>query len=67
MTVAGINNEGQVVGSYYDGVSSHGFVYDSSSYTFETVDVPGAYSTGLTGINNSGQVIRGVSGRARPG
>jgi hypothetical protein len=29
----------------------------ADSYTFQTVDVPGASSTSLKGINNAGQII----------
>jgi probable HAF family extracellular repeat protein len=50
----GINDSGQVVGSFYDG-ANHGFLYSSGTYT--TVDYPGAGLTSLNGINDSGQIV----------
>ena len=35
-------DDGNIVGSYYDGSGNHGFSYDGSTYT--TLDVPGANS-----------------------
>jgi probable HAF family extracellular repeat protein len=52
----GVNNAGQVVGSYLDKTgSAHGYLFSSSGYT--TLDVPGFPSTELTGINDSGQIV----------
>jgi probable HAF family extracellular repeat protein len=53
----GINDAGQVVGYYFD-VSSqaHGFIFDTRSFNFTTVDV-GAHGTYLTGINDAGQIV----------
>lgn len=53
----GINNLGQVVGSYEgsDG-KTHGFLYNSGTYT--TIDDPlGARGTQVYGINDLGQVV----------
>ena len=47
----GINDSGQIVGSY-DG---HGFLLDHGSYT--TLDVPGSVETCAYGINSSGQIV----------
>ena len=43
----GINNAGQIVGTYCDAVTGHGFLHVDGSYA--TLDVPGAGSpeTGL--------------------
>ena len=59
-TVAnGINDAGQIVGSYYFDGASHGYLY--SGGTFSTVDVPtvgGNYGgTAATDINNVGQIV----------
>jgi probable HAF family extracellular repeat protein len=55
-TVArGINNRGQIVGDFYDGTGSHGFLKDGR--TFTRIDVPGATGTAAYGINNRGQIV----------
>jgi probable HAF family extracellular repeat protein len=52
----GINNSGQVVGSYSDtSGNGHGFLWSGSVYT--TLDVPGAMTTGAAGINDLGQIV----------
>lgn len=54
----GINNAGQIVGSYDDGSGRHhGFVKDGDTYTL--FDVPGAKTTNAWGINDGGQVVGG--------
>lgn len=57
----GINDVGQIVGSYTTSANSppHGFLYDGSAFT--TIDVPPqpglpALGTTLFGINNAGQI-----------
>jgi hypothetical protein len=46
----GINDAGQIVGSYSDGARDHGFLLDTDgSYT--TLDAPGAIHTYAYGIN----------------
>src|SRR5215471_16627464 len=52
----GINDSGQIVGSFWDGLNGHGFFLDVDG-SFTTIDVPGASSTGASGINNSGQIV----------
>ena len=55
-TAAGINDNGDIVGSYIDAAGNqHGYLRQGS--TFTTIDYPGAVTTGLTGINNSGRII----------
>jgi uncharacterized membrane protein len=57
--VGGINNSGEVVGSYSEAVfTGHGFLYKSGVYTI--VDVPGASSTGITGVNDQGEIVGGA-------
>src|SRR5260370_10316258 len=56
--VLGMNNSDQVVGHYYNGSYTFGFVYSGGVYS--DISVPGASNTWATGINNSGQII-GVS------
>ncbi len=66
--VTGINNAGDIVGTYIDAISSsrlnHGFLLKDGRFT--AFDLPIANNTGPMGINASGQIvgtytIRGVS------
>ena len=52
----GINDHGQIVGEYLDGITGpgHGPLLDG---TFTTIDVPGASFTVARGINNRGQIV----------
>ena len=53
----GINERGQIVGSYGDSASlRHGFLLDGDTWT-TAIDVPGATNTDITGINNRGQLV----------
>ena len=52
----GMNNLGQVVGSYYDGSKSHGFIWNGGT-NFITVDFPGATNTIVSGINDGGTIV----------
>src|SRR4029077_5937652 len=53
----GINDSGQIVGSFFDAgnTKTHGFLDTGGSFT--TIDVPGATNTNAYGINNSGQIV----------
>lgn len=52
----GINNAGQVVGSYSDTGGTHGFIYNNGTYT--TLDDPLATDgTFATAINDTGQIV----------
>lgn len=52
----GINNAGQIAGSYYDLQSvEHGFLDTAGSFT--TIDFPGAHQTEALGINNAGSIV----------
>ena len=61
----GINNAGQVVGSYipsdsnpYNSELDVGFVYDPTSNSFTSLNDPaGLYGTDADGINNRGQIV----------
>jgi probable HAF family extracellular repeat protein len=66
-TVYGINNAGQIVGSYSDAVDApnHGFVYSGGIYTF--INVPGAVSTLALGINDAGQIVGAYGDNINPG
>src|SRR5208337_2095970 len=56
VNVNGINDAGQIVGTYQDAsFNSHGFLGVGGVLT--TVDQPGASSTNVNGINNSGQIV----------
>ena len=54
-TAHGINDSGQVVGRYYIGGTSQGFLYSGGSFT--PINVPGALRTDAAGINDSGQIV----------
>ena len=54
-SAAGINSAGDIVGSYYDGNTDHGFLLKDG--TFTTIDVPTALSTDLVGINDAGEIV----------
>jgi len=51
-----INDWGQLVGGYFSGGPSHGFVYDSTRNQFLSLDAPDVASSLARGINNWGQV-----------
>ncbi len=51
----GLNNAGQIVGSYADNTGTHGFLYSNGAYT--TINAPNGTSTELLGINNLGQIV----------
>lgn len=57
--VAGINNQGDVVGHYTtetDGTTQrHGFIYRAGQFT--ALDFPDALATEATGVNDRGQVV----------
>ncbi len=54
--VGGMNNSGEIVGSYGEAVfKSHGFLFKSGVYTI--VDVPGASSTEIRGVNDEGEIV----------
>ena len=58
-TATGINNAGQIVGTYQtvtSGHQIHGFLYSGGTYT--TIDDPLATGkSSATGINDAGQVV----------
>jgi probable HAF family extracellular repeat protein len=54
-TAAGINNAGQIVGTYYGPAGSHGFLLSAGNYI--TLEVPGGRDTGASGINDAGQIV----------
>lgn len=56
--IKGISNTGEVVGIYTNFLSLgnlNSFVYDNGVYT--TIDVPGASSTSVQGVNASGDIV----------
>jgi probable HAF family extracellular repeat protein len=56
-TAAGINDAGQIVGSYALPTSSlfHGFLKDSEGY--QSIDYPGSTQTQAYGINGAGEIV----------
>lgn len=53
---SGINNAGEIVGSFVDAASaSHSFIQSGATYT--TIDVPGASETIATAVNNADQIV----------
>jgi len=53
--VTGINNKGQIVGAYDDGVATHGFVW--SKGRFWVLDYPKASLTFPESVNDAGQIV----------
>ena len=59
-SAVGINDRGQIVGSYSDGAgNNHAFLMDHS--TFTTIAFPGAVCTQAIGINARGQIVGGYA------
>ncbi|MBV8511219.1 MAG: hypothetical protein JO289_13765 [Xanthobacteraceae bacterium] len=55
-TSAGINDRGQIVGTYVDSTGeSHGYLDTNGRFT--TIDPPGATSAEASGINDRGQIV----------
>jgi uncharacterized membrane protein len=52
-----INEQGQIVGGYCDGGTSHSFLWDGS--TFTTITIPNSTNDQALGINNRGQIVGG--------
>ena len=59
-----INSAGVVAGAYRmpDGGGFHGFIYSAGVFT--TIDAPGADSTVIYGINDSGEAVGAAGGGA---
>ena len=51
----GINDAGDIVGSYPDTTGQYGFVLSKGAFT--KIDVPGAFSTDARGISSGGDVV----------
>jgi probable HAF family extracellular repeat protein len=51
----GINDGGQIVGTYHDATGIHGYLDSGGSFT--SINVPGASNTYLSGINAGGQIV----------
>ena len=54
-TARGVNDSGEIVGSFTDDTGSHGFLYKGG--TFATLGPPGASQSDAAGINNAGQIV----------
>ena len=55
---SGINDAGQVVGFFGDLAGANdGFLFDPTTGSYTTLDVPSAANTYAQGINNSGQIV----------
>ena len=65
---AGINDAGQVVGSYIVNGTAHGFLYSGGTYTALPDDPSANTSTFANGINNAGQIAGqyGIDGNYLP-
>ena len=55
--IDGINNRGQLVGTFGDGTRGNGFLFDGQSFT--TINPPGSMSARLFGINDTGVLVGG--------
>jgi probable HAF family extracellular repeat protein len=51
----GINNGGQIAGTYFPTTGFQGFVYQAGA--FATLSVPGAFATSANAINDAGQTV----------
>jgi probable HAF family extracellular repeat protein len=65
-TARGINDRGQIVGSFQDSHGSHGFLYEAGGFTPLDVPFPGTFNTAASGINTHGQIV-GVYQSGVPG
>ena len=54
-TARGVNDSGEIVGSFFDDTGSHGFLYKGG--TFATLGPPGASQSDAASINNAGQIV----------
>ena len=54
---SGINDTGQIVGSYSDGTGAHGFFRDGGSLSPIDCPLGSPGTTVASGINNSGQIV----------
>ena len=63
-SVTGMNNAGQIVGSYTDSRGTHNFLRSADGSTYTTIDLAGAVpgTTTIAAINNVGQ----ITGMYRP-
>jgi uncharacterized membrane protein len=54
----GINDAGQIAGSFQDAsFVEHGFLRNADGTIAAVIDVPGAFRTEAHGVNNSGQIV----------
>jgi len=53
--VAGLNNAGELVGTYRIGNTMYGFIDNGGNFT--SISVPGAFGTVVTGVNNGGELV----------
>ena len=60
----GINNAGEIVGTFVQGGRTHGFLLRGGQYT--QIDFPEATSTTASKINNRGDIVGGVSEAGDP-
>jgi hypothetical protein len=54
-TVYGLNENGDIVGSYRDATTRHGYLFRNG--VFLTLDYPGATNTDAFGINDPGGIV----------
>jgi probable HAF family extracellular repeat protein len=53
----GLNDPGDIVGSYVAGGHTHGYLLPKGATTFTAIEVPGATDTTPEGINNNGVIV----------
>jgi uncharacterized membrane protein len=61
---SGINDAGQIVGAFSDGITTHGFLDTAGSFT--TIDVPYKIESYALGINDAGQIVGYDIGHVAP-
>ena len=58
-TVNGINNAGDMVGSYFPGQTASAFYYNAGQAKFRTVHIPRSSVDAAYGINDNGEIVGG--------
>jgi probable HAF family extracellular repeat protein len=57
----GINNAGQVIGSFFSDGTDYGFLYSGGTYTTVSDPLAGSGGTVAYGINDAGQIVGAYS------
>lgn len=58
--VSAVNSSGWIVGTFFDGLASHGFLISPSGEQYQ-LDAPGAVNTSISAINDAGEIAGAYS------